>query len=45
MPAPAIKRKMARTAKFGEKAVRKLASRYVASVMRKSFLRPYLSVR
>jgi hypothetical protein len=40
IPAPAIKRKIARTQKFGEKAVRKLATRYVASVMRKSFFRP-----
>jgi hypothetical protein len=44
MPAPARKRKTARTAKLGEKAVKKLAMRYVASVMMKSFFRPYLSV-
>ncbi len=37
--------KIAKTKKFGEKAVRKLAIRYVASVMMKSFFRPYLSVR
>ena len=44
MPSPVTKRHTAKKAKFGEKAVAKVAAAYTASVTRNSFLRPSRSV-